>query len=189
MKTIIFIIALAVTVFGCASEQEQIKGKQIATCKEQIKAGQEPTEFCLNLLPEYRQVAQAQQQPLQQYEPQQYAPQAAPTPVIVQQPAAQSSNNGMTDMLVGGLIGHAIGSSGNNNGSSNYTPPSTRVIERNTTIIRQAPKPSTGFVTPATPKTNYMDTSKLSGFGARPSSPVKSSSMNMSKLGTYGKRK
>jgi hypothetical protein len=197
-KTLFFIIVLLIGTFGCDSEQEKIHKAQIKTCKEQIKAGQQPTEFCLNLLPEYRSVAQApQQQPLQQYAPQQYAepapqqqyaPQTGQAPVIVQQPAQQSS--GMQDMLLGGLIGHAIGSSGNNTGggSPQYYAQPSRVIERNTTIVRQAPAPVTPKpVTAPAPKPNYMDTSKLSSYGARPSAP-KSSAMNMGRLSSSGRR-
>lgn len=193
MKALFFVIALSIGLFGCESEQEKIHKAQIKTCKNQIESGQQPTEFCLSLLPEYRQVAQSQTQPLQQYaEPaaQQYAPQPAQAPVIVQQPAQQ--NSGMTDMLMGGLIGHAIGSSGNNSGGGNhyYSQPS-RVIERNTTIIKSATapvEPSPAPITTPAPKKNYMDTSKLIGFGARPSAP-KPNYMNMSKLSSAGKRK
>lgn len=198
-KTLFFIIVLLIGTFGCDSEQEKIHKAQIKTCKEQIESGQQPTEFCLNLLPEYRSVAQAPQQPLQQYTPQQYAepapqqqyaPQPGQAPVIVQQPAQQ--NSGMQDMLLGGLIGHAIGASGNNSGggSPHYYAQPSRVVERNTTIIKQAPAPvAPKPVTAPAPKPNYMDTSKLSSYGARPAAPAqKSSAMNTSRLSSSGRR-
>lgn len=202
-KTALTLAILALA--GCQSEQEKIHEAQVKTCKEQIQSGQEPTPFCLNLLPEYRAVAQAQQQPLQQYTPQQYAEQQQPQviqqpasqqPVIVNQPAVPAQNNGMTDMLVGGLIGHAIGSAGNNSQAAPVNnhyydrPSAPRYVERNTTIIRQA-SPTTA-PTPApvvSPKKNYMDTSKLNSYGARPAAPAaRSSSMNMGRLSSYGKR-
>lgn len=203
----IALTAIILALIGCQSEQEKIHTAQVETCKKQIQSGQEPTEFCLNLLPEYRSVARAQQQPLQQqplqqYSPQQYAEQQPvvqqpAAPVIVNQPAAPAQNNGMTDMLVGGLIGHAIGSSGNNSQAAPvnnhyYDRPSApryvapRYVERSTTIIKQqAPTPAPV----AAPKKNYMDTSKLNSYGARPAAPApRSSSMNMGKLSSYGKR-
>jgi len=187
-KTALMIIAMLLLA-GCQSEQEKIHAKQVETCKEAIQSGQEPTQFCLALLPEYRAIASQQQVAQQPQAQQQYYPdqqssqqpqvvyQQAPQPQIIQQ---APQGNGVTDMLVGGLIGHAL-AGGNGGGSNNHyysSQPAPRVtnnVTRNVTVI-QRPK------TPAPPKTNYMDTSK---FG---SASAKSSSMNIGRLSTSGKR-
>lgn len=186
-------LSLVALLFGCASEQETIHKKQIEVCKDQIKSGQQPTEFCLALLPEYRGVGQPNQgvsamsAPAPQYDTQaagqpQYLPAPQPQqPVIVQQPA---QNSGMTDMLVGGLIGHALGSS-NQPAQPQYAPSSTRIIERRTVIQQAAPTPkAVGTPIPPTIKPNYMDMSKLSSSGARPSTTPaqKPNYMDTSKL-------
>lgn len=211
MKKIIFLLTLPIVIVGCKSEEEKIHDKQVEVCKENIKSGQEPSAFCLSLLPEYRTVApQVAQQSVQAnpqaepavYQDQQYQQpvsqqpqvvyQQAPQPQVIQQAPAQSS--GMTDMLVGGLIGHAIGSSGNNGGggssnnhyySSPSTPRVTNNVTRNVTVIQRASAPAP---TPAAQKKNYMDMSKLSAPIPKASAP-RPSAMNMSKLSSYGKRK
>lgn len=186
----------AALLWGCASEEEKIHSKQVETCKENIRSGQEPTPFCLNLLPEYRGVAGPQQQTqapqyIEQPPVQQMAAQPPAQPVIVQS-AAQPEGSRMTDMLVGGLVGHAIGSSGGSN--ANYAPPPPaydyrsrpKYVTNNTTII-QKPAP-TPVPVPATRRP--MDMSKLNAYGSRPSAPATSSSkMNMGALSASAKRK
>ena len=94
-------------------------------------------------------IPQVQQMPQQAYLEQQvpqvmqqqpaYYPPVQQAPVIVQQP--QQSHSGVTDMLVGGLIGHAVGNA--LNGSNRSAPQQPQVINR--TIINKtyvAPRPS-----------------------------------------------
>lgn len=94
-------------------------------------------------------IPQVQQMPQQEYPEQQYQqppqaiqqqpayyPPVQQAPVIVQQP--QQSHSGVTDMLVGGLIGHAVGNA--LNGSGRSAPQQPQVINR--TIINKT------YVTP-----------------------------------------
>jgi len=92
-----------------------------------------------------QQAAQAQQYAPQ---PQQYAQQqppqvvqTAPAPVIVQ--AAPQQNNAMQDMLLGGVIGHMIGSSGSRGvGGSAPSAGATTVVNKtviNKTYVQAAP--------------------------------------------------
>jgi hypothetical protein len=197
MRKIVYLFLL-VGLIGCQSEEEKIKEKQIFVCKEQIQSGQEPTPFCLNLLPEYRKVVSQNvpQNGLQQsgeYVPevaqQPYVEQIAPNggqPVqqVVQQPqyvpvpvqSAPVVQNGSStadtirDMAIGGMIGHAMGSSNNTSNNSgayynNRQPVYRQNITKNVTIVNKPVAP----VAPIVPKKNYMDTSKLSSYGARPS--------------------
>jgi hypothetical protein len=200
MKKIVYLFLL-VGLIGCQSEEEKIKEKQIFVCKEQIQSGQEPTPFCLNLLPEYRKVVSQNvpQNGLQQsgeYVPevaqQPYVEQIAPNggqPVqqVVQQPqyvpvpvqSAPVVQNGSStadtirDMAIGGMIGSSISNNSNNNRSNyndsyrdTYRQPTYRQnITKNVTIVNKPVAP----VAPIVPKKNYMDTSKLSSYGARPS--------------------
>lgn len=172
MKLILLAAIILLTV-ACASEQEEIQANQRKHCKEEIMAGKQPTEFCLAVLPEYRNVVPAQQMAVapavqEQVQPQQmYAPQA--TPVVVQSPAHQDST--LQNMLLGGVIGHAIGSSNSQPAvapapqyaAPRYVQPPRSSITKNITI-NQAPIVATK---PAVKSS--MDMSKLSSYGARPS--------------------
>lgn len=85
-----------------------------------------------------------QAQPAQVVQPAQ-----APQQVIVQQAPAQ--DHSMTNMLLGGLIGHAIGSSGNRQVAPAAPAPTTTVVHKtivNKTVIQQAPAPAVKPVEP-----------------------------------------
>ena len=107
------LIAFMIILTACGdSEQEKLRKQEQALEQQQQQLFQNQQQL-------QQQIQQQQyQQPQQGYSPQQ--------PVIVQQPATQQApvvvqqhDNTMSNMLLGGLIGHAIGSSGN---SSNYHP-------------------------------------------------------------------
>lgn len=208
MKKLIIAVAMSAALTACDSKEEHIRKNQIKVCESDFEKGREVTPWCAERVPKLRQylpVPQPQSMPAPQYieqAPVQYAqPQSSAQPVIVQAPAPTQQSNGMTDMLVGGLIGHAIGSAGNNSAPPAPAPSYSddyyrtrdrgrpRVITQNITI-KEAPKPVTTPVpAPASaPKKNYMDTSKLNSYGARPSVPSRSSGMNTSRFGSAGKR-
>lgn len=96
---------------------------------------------------QYQQPPQVMQQPA-------YYPPVQQAPVIVQQP--QQSHSGVTDMLVGGLIGHAVGNA--LNGSGRSAPQQPQVINR--TIINK---------TYVTPRPSYSSIRSSSSY-SRPSS-------------------
>ncbi len=89
---------------------------------------------------------QSYQQPVQAA-PTYYPPTQAP--VIVQQP--QQSHSGVTDMLVGGLIGHAVGNAMNGSNRANVQQP--QVINR--TIINRTyvNRPSVSYSRPTNSRT------------------------------------
>jgi type II secretory pathway pseudopilin PulG len=134
-------LALALTLIACSSEEEQ-KAQQEQQIQQQAQQ--------IQLL--QQQVAQQQAQPVQEVQqvPVQqptYIPQpvAAPAPVVVQ--SAPQHDSTMSDMLVGGLVGHAIGSSlsgGNNNGGSYHAPAPVvnRTYVTKVTKVYNRPKPT-----------------------------------------------
>jgi hypothetical protein len=182
MKKMLVVIGVFLAITGCDSEQEKIQKAQVATCRTDILAGKEPTQFCLNLLPEYRNVAalpqpQATQQlvqPQQNYTGSNYQEQQYQQPqVIYQQPGVvpQGSSTGDTirDMAIGGMIGHAMGSSnqGSNYNSNQRAPNITNITNIRPPVRQPLPR----VVLPqAALKRSYMDTSKLNSSGSRPSS-------------------
>ena len=192
MKKIVILIPLIAVLMACQSEYERkqaerqaLLDKQIATCKTDIEAGKEPTQFCLALLPEYRSLVQqpavvqapsVSQEPQAQYQQPVYAqPQQ---PVVVQQ-AAPVQDNTARDMLTGALIGHALsGGGGNSPGMMPMSsqPRVTNNITRNVTVINKAP-----VVAAPAPKTNYMDTSKFKA--ATPAPVPKGNYMPTAKFG------
>lgn len=91
---------------------------------------------------QYQQPPQVMQQPA-------YYPPVQQAPVIVQQP--QQSHSGVTDMLVGGLIGHAVGNALNGtNRSAPQQPQQPQVI--NKTIINKtyvSPRPTYSSIRPS----------------------------------------
>ncbi len=207
LKFLMFTLALVMFI-GCKTEEEKIREKQIEVCEEGIKSGQEPTPFCINLLPQYRSmvpqnVPQVAQQPSGEYVPEQpYVEQNAPQggyPVqpVVQQPQyvpvpvqqAPVVQNGSTtadtirDMAIGGMIGHAMGSNNNNNNNgSNYRDdyrPRYNVTKNVTVINRPVAPPVQGINPTPVPKKNYMDMNKLAPYGARPSTPVSKPTSSM----------
>lgn len=158
---------LTILLAACTSEKEEIAANQKKYCKEQILAGKEPTEFCLSVLPEYRSMAVAPAQVITQPEQGFVQPQVQQAPVVVQSPAHQDST--MQDMLLGGLIGHTIGSAmadrsapASSYAAPAYSPPVRRSVTNVTKniTIQQAPI--------VAKKPSYMDMSKLSSYGKRP---------------------
>lgn len=102
------ILALSMAVVaGCGNSDDK--------AGPQVQAGQ---PYGQQMMPE-------QQQQYGQQMQQQYPQQAGQQPVIINQQAPQQDNT-MSNMLLGGLIGHAIGSSGN----KGDTVIRERVIER-----------------------------------------------------------
>jgi hypothetical protein len=86
---------------------------------------------------------------------------AAPSPVVVQAPAAAPAHSGLNDMLVGGLIGHAIGSRGQ--AAAVQAPP--QVINRTVikkTYVTQAPP-----VRPSYSSRTYSSSSRSFSSGRR----------------------
>jgi uncharacterized protein YycO len=99
------LIAMAFLATACSdSETERALRKQ----QQQLAVQQQQLQ-----LQQQQQLAQAQ--PYQQ----QYAPQVVqqPAPVVIQQPASSGSSH-VTDMLLGGLVGHAVGNAMSNRNSS-----------------------------------------------------------------------
>lgn len=143
LKTSVLIVLIAIS--GCQSEAEKIKDAQITKCREDIKSGIQPSQFCLSISHEFAQYlpqqyapeqpAQAVQAPLPA---QQYSPQA---PVVVQAPPVQQ-DNGLNNLLIGGLLGHAM--AGGGNGGS-------RTIINKTIVQRPAPAYRPAPVRPSRP--------------------------------------
>lgn len=197
MNVAVLISVLALAVQGCSSEEEKIKQAQIDTCRTDIKSGKEPTQFCVNLLPEYKSVAQVNvptdypQNVQQPYPEQQYQQQAQPSqpqvvyqqapvgqaPVIVQSaPQSSGAGDAIQNMAIGAMAGHLLSNNSNNGGSgyNNYNDrrPVTNVT-RNVTIINK----TTGV--PLPPK------SAQSAPVVTPSAP-KPNYMDTSKFGSVG---
>ena len=107
MKYIVLTLTLLLAACG-DNAAETLRKQQEALIKQQAQL--------------YQQEQQHQQQP--QYQQQVQQPQyqqQAQAPIIVQQPMI-NGNSAMTDMLVGGMIGHALANSGSRSGPS-YNPP------------------------------------------------------------------
>lgn len=198
MKKTFYTILLATTIglIGCQSEEEKIREKQIEVCRENIKSGQEPSQFCINLLPEYRNVGMRYDTQQvgnvgQEYvpNPAQYEPQMAPTSgQVVQQPqyipvptpaqnTGSNTSDTIRDMAIGGMVGHLIGSNSGSNNNSNYIPrtgyeSAPRYITNKHVTVINKPAPVINKPAPVTApvqKKNYMDTSKLNSYGSRTS--------------------
>ncbi len=169
---------LVLTMIGCSDEPtpEQVENERL---KQQLQAAQSQLEY---LSP-----TQNIQQPQPVYHPQ---PQSS-QPIIVEQ---GSHDSGLQDMLLGGLIGHAIGSSGNNysnNGSvtNHYservierTPPSVSTISSKARLPKQSPKPA---ITPKPIVTSKPATSTFKGFRTTTPSTSKSFSSSRSFSGGF----
>jgi hypothetical protein len=102
-----------------------------------------------------------------------------PTYIPQQSPVVQK-DSGFSDMLIGGLVGHAIGSSGNNSSPNYYSQP--RTVVRNNYIFKTVPKKplSSSFntdVMKSIPKPQEVKPVKKSGFFSsfRSSKPSSSS--------------
>lgn len=121
------IFTLAVLLVGCGQSQEQ---KQLEALKQQNQL----------LL----QQEQYQPAPIQQYT--QQPQQVAPAPIIVQSapaPAVGGGSNMVQDMMIGGLIGHAMAGGGSNN--RNYSQPN---VTRNVTINKTYAAPRSSYSAP-----------------------------------------
>ena len=105
--------------------------------------------------PVQQQVQPVVQQPTLQ--PQELQPPPYQQPVIINQPApsAPAHDSTMTDMLLGGLIGHAIGSSGR--GAIPTPNPYPQQVVRQTVVrkVYVQPRPSTSY----TPRTTFRSSS------------------------------
>lgn len=190
MKKIIFALAIGFVLFGCESDEEKrarLIREQAELSIKQDQLSRQQQQAGMNVMQ-----TQAEYAPQMTQQPVQSQPQVVyqqPSPTVVQAPAA---GNGMTDMLVGGLIGHAIGSSG---GPSRYDAPSSRTVINKTyvnkTYTSPSPAPAPAPVAAPTQKPSYMDMSRLSASSRySPSSVSKpASSMNMSRLSAFGRRK
>jgi hypothetical protein len=163
------IIFLSLLLIGCGeSPEEQLKRQQ-----QQLQQQQQ-------------QLINQQQQQLQQQSQFQQAPAYQP-PAVIQQPAApvvvQQHDSSLTNMLVGGLIGHQIAKMGEDNSSRasdhsyqqpqqtvthvhNYNTPAPTVSGGSTPVqqvVTPAPSdPVAGARGLTTPPTNKMDMNKLS---------------------------
>lgn len=124
MKYILITLTLLLSACG-ESEQQRLYRQQ-----QQLAQQQQQLNY------------QQQQMAQQQYQQPGYAqPGYAPAPivqqppVIVQQPSSSGSSH-MTDMLVGGLVGHAVGNMMSNRStpSYNHAPAPVTNITRNVTI-------------------------------------------------------
>lgn len=198
------LVALLLLV-ACSSEQEKIMAEQKAVCKKQIESGQEPTQFCLERLPQYRAVAAPPLAPQQAYQEAQYAPQQPyypqqQAPVVVQGAAPQGS--GLLENVVSGAAGYALGSMSNR---SNNPQPQVVVREVERSGYRPEPRlrpvaplmnqsPTQAAVAPIAKAPSKFDVGKLSAsaaynpYPAKPGVVVpkvsKPSAMNMGKLGS-----
>jgi Ni/Co efflux regulator RcnB len=141
MKKLLTLV-LALSLIACSSEEEQKaqQEQQINQQAQQIRQLQQQVSQ-----QQAKPIQEVQQVPVQQpvYMPQPVqAP--APAPVIVQS-SPQQHDSTMTDMLVGGLVGHAIGSAMNNNSGGNYSSPApvvNRTYVTKVTKVYNQPKPS-----------------------------------------------
>jgi hypothetical protein len=190
-STLFLAIAVALSLTACGESTEEKQARLLKEQQAQIAQLQQ------------NQMQQAQIQQQQQYQqPQQYAPQ----PQVIQQPAAPvvvqapHQDNTLTNLATGALIGHAL--SGGFNGGSNSAP-AERVVEK-TVIVNNhaapmaapvAPTPVAPVTTapaPVAPRASSMDMNKLSqssSYAPRQNvAPRASSSMNMSRLSSAGKR-
>lgn len=144
MNKLIILMVVTSLISACGQSQEQ---KQIDALKQQNQQLLQQEQL-LTQQRQNEQQYQQQQQPVQQ---QQYMPpqQVAPAPIIVQSaPAPVQSNGGpnnmVQDMMIGGLLGHAMaGGSGNRN---NYSQPN---VTRNVTINRTYVAPTRPAVAPS----------------------------------------
>ena len=125
MKYILLTLTLLLAACG-DNAAETLRKQQEALTKQQAQLYQQEQQL-------------QQQQPQYQQQVQQPQYQQAPAPVIVQQPM-HNSNSQMTDMLVGGMIGHALANSGSRNGPSYNPPQQVTNVTRNVTI-NQRPSP------------------------------------------------
>ena len=192
-KLLLTLTVLSLVACGESDEDKQKRQtEQILAQQQQILQNQQAQQ---QQIEQQGAVVQQQNQQIQQQ-----AQQPAQAPVIIQQPVAaqqpvvvQQHDNTMTNMLVGGLIGHAIANSGNNlntdHGPSynrDYGSSSRTVTNVTKNITINQPAPVTSI--PVAPKVNSMDTSKFSS--VKPSAPISrpSSGMNMSKLSSSGRR-
>jgi uncharacterized protein YcfJ len=151
MKKLLTLV-LALSLIACSSEEEQ-KAQQEQQIQQQAQQIQQLQQ----------QVAQQQSQPIQEVQqvPAQqpvYVPQTAPAPVIVQSAPVPQHDSTMTDMMIGGLVGHAIGSSMNNNNGGNYRSPApvvNRTYVTKVTKVYNQPRPSYIKSKPASSKPVY----------------------------------
>jgi hypothetical protein len=111
MKKVLGIIVLTLAITGCSGDNEQSEIQQLQQQNQQLQQ---------------QQLQQQQIQPQAQYQPQNQ-------PVIVQAAPAQQESHAMQDMMIGGLIGHAM--SGGSSNNSNYSQPSRTIVNR--TIINK----------------------------------------------------
>jgi Tfp pilus assembly protein PilP len=163
MKT--FIIAfILVTLTACGESAEEKRQKYI---DQQIAAAEQRQQYAPQQTFDQQQYSQQPYEQQYQQAPAQVIQQPAAAPVIVQSAPQGGDNSVMTNMLIGGLVGHAVSNTMNNNSRPavpDYTQPQYREpirrnnvtnITRNVTINRpvaQAP----------VVKRNSMDMNKLS---------------------------
>lgn len=140
-KTFLMALVLAATLAGCGRKEEP---------QQQVQQ------------PQYQQQVQPQApQP-------QYAPQA---PIIVQAapaPVQSGNDNMMRDMLLGGMIGHAIGGGGSR--SAAQAPVINKTVVNKTYITQPAPVPV---------RPTYSSPARVPSF----STPSRSSSFSSSRSG------
>lgn len=191
MKKLVLLPLVSLALVACDDNAEKQRQQQYAQ-QQQMMAQQQ------------QMMAQQQQyaQPIQPQVVQPQVIQAPAQPVVVQ----QHSDNTLTNMALGAMIGHTIANMGNSNDSR----PTERIVEHKTVIIDNRspqPTPVQSLNTPATPsstptpvapiapatpvaKTSAMDMNKLSASanqtfntGTPSSAPVaRSSAMDMSKM-------
>ena len=142
MKYILITLALFLTACG-ESEQQRLYRQQQQLAQQQQQLNYQQQQLAQQ---QYQQPGWDQHQ--QGYAQQGYSPAPMvqqPAPVVIQQPSSSGSSH-MTDMLVGGLVGHAVGNMMSNRSAPayNHQPAPVTNITRNVTINR-APvaRPST----------------------------------------------
>jgi hypothetical protein len=119
MKYILIALTLFLTACG-ESEQQRLYRQQ-----QQIAQQQQQLNYQQQQIVQQQHQGWEPQQSSQQYQ-QGYAPAPIvqqPAPVIVQQPSSSGGSH-VTDMLVGGLVGHAIGNAMSNRSTPSYSQPS-----------------------------------------------------------------
>lgn len=142
------LIALTLLLTACGeSEQQRLYRQQQQLAQQQQQ---------LNL-----QQQQLAQQP--QYQ-QGYAPAPIvqqPAPVIVQQPTNNGSSH-VTDMLVGGLVGHAIGNAMSNRSTPSYSQPSysrPNSVTNVTNNYTNTPRPSSARI-PSSARSSFSSSKR-----------------------------
>jgi hypothetical protein len=141
---LILLLTMATMLIACSdSEQDRLRKQQQQLAQQQQSLNMQQQQLAQQQMAQqqYQQPAYDHQYQQPQYQQPIVVQQPAQAPVVVQQPSNGGSH--VTDMLVGGLVGHALGNamSNNNRSSSGYydnRPRNVTNVTKNITINRSA---------------------------------------------------